>query len=148
MAEARRPHWFVDGAVPDSVEGRFAILATVLAQIIVRLEGAGAEGESATVALSERFIESMDAEIRQMGVGDPALGRQVRSLVGSLATRVERWRTTIEGEADWPATVLRSVYRDQAPPGEALAHSEARLRGLWHRIEQCSVEDIAQGRLG
>lgn len=149
VAEARRPHWFVEGEVPDNVEGRFAMLATVLALLVVRLERAGQAGDSATVALSERFIESMDAEIREMGVGDPALGRQVRSLVGALATRIERWRAAIEGEAEWSATVLRSVYRDSAPIAEALAHSESQLRDLWQRIEKRGVEEIVEGgRLG
>lgn len=148
MAEARRPHWFGQGEVPDTLEGRFAVLATVLALLVVRLERAGAAGDSATVALSERFIESMDAEIRQMGVGDPALGRQVRSLVGALATRIERFRAMIEGDTDWSGAVVRSLYRDKPPRGEALAHSEVRLRDLWRRIELCSAEEIAEGKLG
>ena len=148
VAEARRPHWFLEGAVPDSVEGRFAVLSTVLALFIVRLEQAGPRGESAAVALSERFIESMDAEIRQMGVSDPGLGRQVRSLVGALAARVERWRTATQDESQWSSAAVRSLYRDEAPRGEALAHSEAKLRGLWQRLEELGADDIAEGRLG
>ena len=148
VAEARQRHWYTGGAVPDTVEDRFAVLATVVALLIVRLERAGAAGEAASVALTERFVEALDAEIREMGVGDPALGRQVRALVGALATRVERWRDTVQGGRDWLATVLRSVYRDNAPPAEALAHSEAQLRALWQRLEQGSDGDIAEGRLG
>ena len=147
MAEARRPHWFVEGEVPDTVEDRFAILATVIALLVVRLERCGPEGESATVGLTERFIEAMDSEIREMGVGDPALGRQVRALVGALATRIERWRAALETDSDWTATVVRSVYRDKPPRPEALAHSEAELRDLWLRLEQCGGQDLAEGRI-
>ena len=148
VAEARQPHWFVEGAVPDEVEGRFAMLATVIALLTVRLEQEGPDGEAASVALAERFIESMDAEIRQMGVGDPALGRQVRALVGALAARVERWRAAVAGETGWPEAVVRSVYRDLTPGPGALAHSEAELRDLWRRLETSSADDIAEGRLG
>lgn len=123
------------------------MLATVLALLIVRLERAGPAGEAASVALTERFIESMDAEIRQMGVGDPALGRQVRSLVGALATRVERWRSVVEQDCDWAAAVARSVYRDEPPAAEALAHSEAELRDLWRRLDQASDDDVAEGKI-
>lgn len=147
VAEARRHHWFVEGAVPDTIESRFAVLATVIALLTVRLERAGPEGQAATVALTERFIESMDSEIRQMGVGDPALGRQVRSLVGALASRVERWRSAVEG-GDWSSAVLRSVYRDTPPDERALAHSEAALRELWRRLDQLGDEAIVEGRFG
>ena len=27
-AKAREPHWYVEGAVPDTLDGRFAVLAT------------------------------------------------------------------------------------------------------------------------
>jgi cytochrome b pre-mRNA-processing protein 3 len=134
--------------VPDTVEGRFSMLATVIALIIVRLESTGPEGEAATVGLTERFIESMDSEIRQMGVGDPKLGRQVRALVGALANRVERWRSAVEGEEDWTAAVVRSVYRGDPPAEEAVANSDSALRELWQRLQQSKVENIAEGRLG
>ena len=55
-AETRRPHWYVEGAVPDTLDGRFAVLATVAALVLVRLERDGPKGNEASVALTERFI--------------------------------------------------------------------------------------------
>ena len=49
VAEARRPDWFVEGEVPDTVNGRFAVLATIIALLSVRLEAAGPEGAQAIV---------------------------------------------------------------------------------------------------
>jgi len=69
LAEAGRPEWFVGGEVPDTVNGRFAVLATIIALITVRLEGEGPESEQASVALAERLVETLDVEIREMGVG-------------------------------------------------------------------------------
>lgn len=148
VAEARQPHWFVEGATPDTTEGRFAVLATVTALLIVRLEGEGQDGEAASVALTERFIEAMDAELRQMGLNDPKLGRQVRSLVGALATRVELWRGAVEDGGDWTAAIIRSLYRDQPPEAGALEHSRAALQAFWHVLQRHGLEDISQGRLG
>jgi cytochrome b pre-mRNA-processing protein 3 len=145
VAEARRPHWFAQGQVPDTLEGRFAMLSTVLALMIVRLEQSGPDGEAATVGLTERFVEAMDAEIRQMGLSDPKLGRQVRSLVGALATRIEHWRSAIGDGGDWTAAVLRSVYRGNSPGPEALAHSVAATRKLWLRLEQS--DSLLEGKI-
>ena len=103
VGEARRPHWFVEGRVPDTLNGRFAVLATILALTMLRLEGEGPAGEQASVALTERLVESLDTEIREMGVGDPTLGKQVRRLVGAVSGRVDRWRALLhEGAARTP----------------------------------------------
>ena len=85
--EARQKHWYVEGAVPDSLDGRFAVLATVTAIANVRLERDGQEGERLSVALAERFIHVMESEHREFGLGDPGLGRTVRKLVAMLAKK-------------------------------------------------------------
>ena len=98
--EARRPHWYVEGRVPDTLDGRFAMLATIAALMLVRLEQLGDDGNAVAVALTERFIEVMESEHRELGLGDPTLGRTVRKLVGALARRTELWRDAVDGRAD------------------------------------------------
>lgn len=144
--EARRVHWFAQGGVPDTVEGRFAVLATVLALVLVRLER-GPAGEAASVAVTERFIEAMDAEVRQMGVGDPTVGKQVRALVGALSTRVEHWRDAVSDEARWERAVQRSLYRDENVDDRALASGVTATRALWDRLSGLTVDAIAEGRI-
>ena len=145
VAEARPTHWFLEGGVPDTVNGRFAVLGTIVALITVRLESAGAEGADATVALTERLVESLDTEIREMGVGDPTLGKQVRKLVGSVGARVERWRDVV-GQDHWAEEVRRSLDLDEAAGAGALAHDEKALRDLWKRLSESRVGQLTDGR--
>lgn len=134
--------------MPDTLEGRFAVLATILALLSVRLERGGDDADQLSIGLAERFIESMDSDIRQMGIGDPAIGKQVRSLVGALAARVERWRAVLGNpDSDWSPAVLRSIYRDRQPAVVALAHSIDRLRALWQAIESADVTALGEGKL-
>ena len=97
-----QPHWYVEGQVPDTLDGRFAVLSTVTALVLVRLEADGEAGDAVSVALTERFIEVMEAEHRELGLGDPTLGKTVRKLVGTLARRTELWRATGRREASHP----------------------------------------------
>lgn len=145
-AEARRPHWYVEGKVPDTLDGRFALLATVAALTIVRLEREAAEGDALSVALTERFIHVMDSEHRQMGLGDPTVGRKVRKLVGSLSRRVDLWRQVIAGAVEWAEASDDSIYKQRVPAG-ALRHSTDALRELWRRLERSERRDLAQGRI-
>lgn len=142
--EARKPHWYVEGGVPDDLDGRFRVLATIAALVIVRLEQLGGARES--VALTERFIEVMEAEHRELGLGDPALGKTVRRLVGALGRRVELWRSAVARESGWNETARESLYKHGAAP-EAIEHCSATLRALWSRLGQADVEDIADGRI-
>jgi cytochrome b pre-mRNA-processing protein 3 len=145
-AEARKLHWYIEGAVPDTIDGRFAMLATIVALVIVRLEQLGEEGNAASVALTERFIEVMESEHRQIGLGDPKLGRTVRKLVGSLSRRVALWRSAVGAERGWSETARESLYRD-AVPVSALEHSSAALQRLWNAMGTAGLDALVDGRL-
>ena len=99
------------------------------------------------MALTERFIEVMESEHREIGLGDPALGQTVRKLVGSLARRVELWRSAMGGE-DWRKTARSSVFGDTLPGKDALNHVAGDLRALWIRIEAMPDAAIIEGRIG
>lgn len=143
---AREPHWYVEGKVPDTLNGRFAVLATVAAMVLVRLESEGDGGNRISVALTERFIEVMEAEHRELGLGDPTLGRTVRKLVGALARRNELWRSALAGHTDWESASRESLYKEDVSQ-EALDHSAAALRKLQARLGEAGLNDLAEGRL-
>jgi cytochrome b pre-mRNA-processing protein 3 len=141
---ARAPNWYVEGQVPDTLDGRFAILATVAAFLLLRLERSG--NDEASVALTERFIEVMESEHRELGLGDPTLGRTVRKLVGSLSRRVDLWREAIQAD-EWNHATRDSVYPGIEPDSAALAHTETHLSQFWARLQDLSDAEIAEGTL-
>ncbi|MEO6247948.1 MAG: ubiquinol-cytochrome C chaperone family protein [Sphingomicrobium sp.] len=142
---ARAEHWYLAGGVPDTMDGRFALLATVVALVTLRLEAAGDDGRVASVGLTEAFIADMDAQMREQGF-DATLSKQVRSLVGSLASRIDQWRRAIGGEGEWSAVVRRTVYRDSPGSEDALDYSTGKLRLLWDRLGEAPLSDVLGGR--
>ena len=144
---ARQPHWYVEGKVPDSLDGRFAVLATVTALVLVRLEADGPGGDAVSVALTERFIHVMESEHRELGLGDPTLGKKVRRLVGSLAARTELWRSAASGETPWASAVAASLYEPAGVAPDALEHSQAALERLWATLGKAGLADIEEGRV-
>jgi cytochrome b pre-mRNA-processing protein 3 len=145
VAEARRPHWFTEGQVPDTIDGRFAVLATVAAIVTIRLEEGSEALQALSVGLTERFIESMDSEHRELGLNDPGLGRRVRKLVGSLERRVDEWRDAIDGERSWDEVAVTSLYRGETPGDSALRHSLDAVRELWGRLGSGSEQRLLEG---
>lgn len=145
-SKAREPHWYVEGTVPDTLDGRFAVLASVVALALVRIEQDGAAANDASVALTERFIEVMESEHRELGQGDPTLGRTVRRLVGSLGRRTSLWRDAVSGKREWIEATRQSLFKGGVDP-EALRHCAAALARLWKRLETASIAQLEQGKL-
>ena len=144
VTEARRPHWYVEGQVPDTLDGRFAVLSTLTALALVRLEHEGEAENRASVALTERFIEVMESEHRELGIGDPTLGRTVRKLVSVLAKRAEQWRSA--GEGDWAEATRESLYKEDVA-ANALELSAESLKRFAQRLEATPLERLEQGRI-
>jgi cytochrome b pre-mRNA-processing protein 3 len=147
IAEARRPAWYVEGGVADTLDGRFAVLATLVALAILRLEDGDEGAVRASVALTESFIADMDAQMREEGFGDPSVGKQVRSMVGALAARVDRWRHARGGDGDWKDAVRFSIYRDSPPAGDGAVHAGDRLRRFDQSLADASDEALIKGDL-
>lgn len=143
--KAREPHWYVDGGVPDTIDGRFAVLATISALVLVRLEQMGEEGNAWSVALTERFVEVMESEHRELGLGDPTLGKTVRKLVGALSRRTELWRLADAGQRDWNEVTRESLYKDGG--SSDLSHSSPALRTLSDGLREATIEKLSEGAL-
>lgn len=147
VAKARAPHWYQAGGVPDTIDGRFATLATLLALVDLRLEGGTDIARRASVSLAECFIQDMDGELRQIGIGDPVMSKKVGSLVGALGGRVGAWRRAVAGEESWEAVIGRSLHREQPVSAEASAHAQKELRAFWAALEARTDEALIQGTL-
>jgi cytochrome b pre-mRNA-processing protein 3 len=145
-AKAREPHWYVEGEVPDTLAGRFRLLATTTALAIVKLETEGEAGDALSVSLTERFVEVMESEHRELGLGDPKLGRTVRKLVGLLARRVDIWRSATAGGCDWTEAARESVYVGEVAP-DALDATAASLQAFWTKLQGADAEALADGRI-
>ncbi|MEO6432885.1 MAG: ubiquinol-cytochrome C chaperone family protein [Sphingomicrobium sp.] len=143
---ARNPAYFRDGGVPDTLDGRFALLASVTALALVRVEREGSAGEAASVALTERFIEAMEAEHRELGMSDPTLGKTIRKLVGALSGRVDAWRGAVAGDANWADVTRISLFKSpvEAP---ALDRAAALLRSDWGRLDSTLIDSLMAGEV-
>lgn len=146
ISQARQPHWYLEGKVPDTLDGRFAVLANLTALALVSLERRGEQANPLSVALTERFIEVMESEHRELGLGDPTLGKTVRKLVGMLGGRAELLRSAATGKMPWPEAAREGLYKGAADP-KALRHSTAELQRLARRLDETELAELQQGRI-
>ena len=144
---ARQPSWYSDAGVPDTLDGRFAVLTTLLALADIRLERGGGEARALGPRLAEAFIADMDPQVRQAGFGDPSLGKQVRMMVGSLAAKVDKWRLAVAAIEPWDEAARSSLYRDSLVGAEAAAAGIEATRDWWRRLQSSTDRALARGEI-
>ncbi|HAF40280.1 MAG TPA: ubiquinol-cytochrome C chaperone [Sphingobium sp.] len=146
VGEGRRPHWYLEGAVPDTLDGRFDMIVAILAQALIRLEQQGAAQES--VWLTELFVEDMDGQLRQEGIGDVVVGKHVGRMMSALGGRISAYRDALTGDADLADALRRNLYRGAEVADAAVAHVEAGLRARWTRLGCLTRDALLAGDLG
>jgi cytochrome b pre-mRNA-processing protein 3 len=78
VTQAREPLFYRDLGVPDTVDGRFDLLVLHLWMVLRRLRSVEG-GPALCQALFDRFCEDMDANLREMGVGDLTVPKRMQA---------------------------------------------------------------------
>ncbi len=142
VAEARRAGWYEGAAVPDTIDGRFDMVALVLSLVLLRLEREGEAGKRPSVLLTEVFIDDMDGTMREVGFGDLVVGKRVGGIMGMLGGRLGAYR-----DGDRRVALIRNVYRDVPPGDAAVDELIAMASTLTARIDRVPLENLLKGTL-
>ena len=96
VAQARLPVFYRSFGVPDTLQGRFALLALHLFAVLYRLKSEGGEGRALSQELIDQFSKDMETVLRELGVGDVRVPKAMRRLVRRERRPVSRclWRTS------------------------------------------------------
>ncbi len=99
VAQARLPCFYRDYAVADTVNGRFDLIVLHLALVLDRLF-AEAALQPLGQGLFDRFCLDMDDNLREMGIGDLAVPKEMRRIGDAFYGRARAYRAALAGTAD------------------------------------------------
>lgn len=109
VTTARQPDWYEQGGAPDTLDGRFDLLAALMAITLLHMEGKkGLEQQQAW--LTEIFVDDMDAQLREIGIGDMIVGKHIGRMMGVLGGRVSAFRSAYADPAKLDDIILRNIY--------------------------------------
>ena len=154
VEEARSRRFYGELGVPDTPEGRFEMIALQVALLLRRLRAEGAAGSALGQALFDLMFADMDAALRELGVGDLGVGRQVKRLAGQFYARLAALdRALAAPGAGAPAALaaaLAPVWQGGPPPapdqvGALAADLLARERALAARPGKALLRGAAPG---
>ena len=146
VAEARDPDWYRMCGVADSVEGRYDMITLVLTLVMLRLEDEGGM-EASTARLTELFVEDMEGQMREAGIGDPTVGKMMGRMMATLGGRAGRLRDAMarEDDADLAGVVERNMHLSDENHGpERIAQG---LRALHARLARTDFAMLERGEI-
>jgi len=120
VAQARLPAFYRDYGVPDTVNGRFELIVLHLALLLDRFSEDAALRPLGQ-GVFDRFCQDMDNNLREMGVGDLAVPKQMRRMGESFYGRAQAYRGALAAGSDaaLAAMLARNIYDGEVSPGAA-----------------------------
>lgn len=88
VAQARQPGFYAGLGVPDTLDGRFELIALHVILVMRRLKGQGAAADERARRLYEVMIDEFDTSLREMGAGDTGIGRRVKTMLRGMHGRI------------------------------------------------------------
>lgn len=145
VATSREPEWYAEAGVADTVEGRFDMIALVLALTMLRMEDSE-ELAPRTGPLTELFVADMDRQLRDTGVGDLMVGKKIGRLMEALGGRIGVLRENMtQSDAVLAGILQRNVtLLDEEKKPFSLA---VRARALHNDLTARSDAELLEGRI-
>lgn len=141
---AREKPWYAQYGVADTLAGRFDAITLVLALVLLRMERDPALME-ASARLTELFVEDMDGQLRESGVGDPTVGKHMGKLISTLGGRIGALRTALPGgDAALVPVLERNVTLNEGADTTGLA---AAVRELAAQLDTLDAEGLLAARI-
>ncbi|MBV8850296.1 MAG: ubiquinol-cytochrome C chaperone [Methylobacteriaceae bacterium] len=112
VAAARRPTLFLPPySVSDTLEGRFDLLVLLAVLLLRRLEKLPPPGPEIAQEIVNTMFDHLDADLREMGVGDLAVPKRMKKLAGIFGGRSAAYREALDRDgAAFTAVIARNVY--------------------------------------
>jgi len=147
VEQARQPAFYTALGVPDTLDGRFELIALHCFLVMRRLKG-----EPAGIALARELVEAMfadlDASLRELGAGDLGVGRRIKKMGQGFYGRVAAYDAALTDPAALELALTRNLYGTVDQPSPAtVGRVAAYVIKCMRILEKQSISDISSGFL-
>jgi cytochrome b pre-mRNA-processing protein 3 len=139
VAAARDPLWYGRLGVPDTLDGRFDMIALFAFLVVDRARrDADPRGPALAQGVFDAMFADMDQNLREMGVGDLSVGKKVKAMWEAFNGRAQAYAAAVESPDPEPLAeaLARNVWRSEAVPEAAHSLAAAVRREAAHLAAQ------------
>jgi len=149
VTQSRDPRFYAAYGVPDTVLGRFDLIVLHLALVLRRLRAGEGAARDLAQGLFDAFCRDMDHNLREMGIGDQGVPRQMRRVGEAFYGRAQAYDAALAEQSNdaLAGTLIRNVYAEVAKPGVAAERLADYVRRTVHDLEAQAIEHLLGGQV-
>lgn len=120
VAAARQPAFFAGLGVPDTLDGRFDLVSLHTGLLVCRIaRDPDPRAKALSQAVFDAMFADMDVNLREMGVGDLAVGKRVKRMWEAFHGRATTYEAALRAgdRSGLEQALARNVWRGDAPDG-------------------------------
>jgi cytochrome b pre-mRNA-processing protein 3 len=115
VERSRDPAFYDAWGVPDTLDGRFEVLALHAFLVLNRLKRESGDVPAFAQELFDTMFADLDGALREMGAGDLGVGRRVKAMARGLYGRIAAYERGLIDEAAMVAALRRNLFGTAAP---------------------------------
>jgi cytochrome b pre-mRNA-processing protein 3 len=148
VAQARNATFYTDYGVPDTVEGRFDLVVLHLVLLLSQLDRGDGVRRSLGQELFDEFCRDLDANLREMGVGDFAVPKRMRAFAEAFYGRQTAYLAALAATEDraFEKALARNIFQNNNAEGAA-ARLAGYARAALKKLEAQDHDDLLRGQV-
>jgi cytochrome b pre-mRNA-processing protein 3 len=149
VARAREPVFFLDCAVPDTLDGRFELIALHAFLVLNRLKAEHAATGDFAQELFDTMFADLDRGLREMGASDIGVGRRVKEMAKAFYGRIVAYEQGLAagGDDQLGEALRRNLYGTAPASQEAVAAMARYTRRQVAALAEATRESLLSGEV-
>jgi cytochrome b pre-mRNA-processing protein 3 len=131
---ARRPEFFAERGVPDTLDGRFELIALHASLVFRRLAAGHPRARDFSQELFDAMFADLDRALREMGAGDLGVGKHVKRMVSGFYGRARAYERALGGAEPLEPALRRNLYGTTEP-----REDDVRAIAAWVRVADTAL---------
>lgn len=141
VEHARAPDFFLRLDVPDTLDGRYEMIALHMFLVLNRLKAEHEATAEFAQALFDAMFADLDRGLREMGATDMGVGKRVKEMAKGFYGRIAAYEKGLESDAETLDEALkRNLYGTVQPRPEAIAAMVRYIRAQAQVLARQPVE--------
>ena len=148
VARAREPAFFLEGGVPDTLDGRFELIALHAFLVLNRLKADRSATANFAQDLFDTMFADLDRGLREMGASDIGVGRHVKEMAKGFYGRVVAYERGLAGNDEELVEALRrNLYGTVSPMPQAAGAIARYTRRQAAKLAQEPLDQLLRGNI-
>lgn len=148
MAQARQPVFYSGLGVPDTIDGRFDLIALHAILLVRRLKAGGDDARQVAREIVDTMFEDLDRSLRELGVSDQGLPRRMRAMAEGFLGRMLAYEAALGGDiAELVGALRRNVYGTVEIDEQRIAQLTSYVRSQATALDRQAEADLLAGKV-